>query len=59
MNSLEVYSFKANIKEYVNKSALPKEVVRLVFAELLREIEKQAIEEVYAGAKEREENGIQ
>lgn len=48
MNSLEIISFKKNIKDYADKSGFPKEVVRLVFKELLEEASSEALNEALA-----------
>ena len=54
MNSLKVFSFKENIKNFIEEQALPKEVVRLCLAEIYREIEAEALSEILAQAQERE-----
>lgn len=59
MDSLKVYSFKENIKRFIEEQALPKEVVRMCLAEIYSEIEKSAMQEILKEAEEREKNGSQ
>jgi len=54
MTSLDLISFKKNIKDYIDTCGLPKEAARLVLKELLEETTKEAIAEAYAEAKKAE-----
>lgn len=54
MTSLEIYSFKENIKRFIEAQALPKEVVRMCLAEIYAEVEKSALQELLEQAKEKE-----
>lgn len=56
MDSLKVFSFKENIKKYIEEQALPKEVVRMCLAEIYAEVEKSALQEILQEAEEREKN---
>jgi len=54
MNSLDLISFKKNIKDYINTCGLPKEAARLVLKEIYEETSKEAINEAYAEAQKAE-----
>lgn len=53
MSSIEVREFQQSIINFVNSSTLPAEVKRLSLAEVLRQCETAAIEEIKAEAIER------
>lgn len=56
MNSLEVLEFEMSIKNYIKQQKLPKEVIRLILAEVLREVTDGAVAEATKQAEEREKN---
>lgn len=58
MNSLEVLEFEMSIKNYIKQQNMPKEVIRLILADVLREVTNEAIAEATKQAEEKEkENG--
>lgn len=58
MSSLEVLEFEMSIKNYIKQQNMPKEVIRLILAEVLREVTNEAIAEATKQAEEKEkENG--
>ena len=54
MNSLEIVEFKLTIQKYVRETDLPWEVKRLVFNEVLQEVNLRTQREVQEQANERE-----
>lgn len=54
MDSLSIKEFKQSIINFTNQMPLPLEVKRLVFAEMLHQLEVAADAEVKAQAQERE-----
>lgn len=58
MSSLEVLEFEMSIKNYIKQQNMPKEVIRLILADVLREVTNEAIAEATKQAEEKEkENG--
>ena len=58
MDSLEVLEFEMSIKNYIKQQKMPKEVIRLILADVLREVTNEAIAEATKQAEEKEkENG--
>ena len=55
MSSIEIGEFSQSIKNFVAASPLPAEVKRLALAEILREQERAAAEQIRLEAIEREE----
>lgn len=55
MSSIEIREFSQSIKNFVTASPLPAEVKRLALAEILREQERAAAEQIRLEAIEREE----
>ena len=55
MSSIEIREFSQSIKNFVAASPLPAEVKRLALAEILREQERAAAEQIRLEAIEREE----
>ena len=54
MTSLDLISFKKNVKDYINACGIPKEAARLILKEMYEEITKEAIAEAYKEAQEAE-----
>lgn len=54
MDSLKVYSFKENIKNFIKEQGLPLEVVRMCLVEITNEVSKDALSEILKEAEERE-----
>ena len=59
MTSLELISFKKNIKDYIDTCGLPKEAVRLELKEIYEEVSKEALQEAYAEAQEKEKQEVE
>ena len=58
MSSLEVLQFEMSIKNYIKQQNMPKEDIRLILADVLREVTNEAIAEATKQAEEKEkENG--
>ena len=54
MTSLDLISFKKNIKDYIDTCGLPKEAARLVLKEVYEETSKEALKEAYEEANKAE-----
>lgn len=54
MDSLEVLEFEMSIKNYIKQQNMPKEVIRLILADVLREVTNEAIAEATKQAEEKE-----
>ena len=58
MDNLEIMEFQMTLKNYIKQQTMPKEVIRLILAETLREVTQESIAESTKLAEEREkENG--
>lgn len=54
MDNLQIMEFQMTLKNYIKQQNLPKEVIRLILAETLREVTQESIEEATKLAEERE-----
>lgn len=54
MTSLDLISFRKNIKDYINTCGIPKEAARLILKEIYEETTKEAIAEAYKEAEKAE-----
>lgn len=54
MDNLEIMEFQMSLKNYIKQQTMPKEVIRLILADILREVTQESIAEATKLAEERE-----
>ena len=54
MDSFEIIRFKCSLEAFINSSELPKEVIRMIIAEIFKKVSDQAYQEVMEQMKEKE-----